>query len=79
MGDSLCKYKNMLGIPNQGFHASRFFGFALNDILGTIGIGIMLAYFTKIDYIKSIFFVFMAGTFLHYIFCVDTAFMKLFK
>lgn len=37
----LCKYKDALGIPRQGFHEARISGLdiALNDTLGTIGLG----------------------------------------
>jgi hypothetical protein len=32
----LCPYANILGIPEQGIHAKRFMGIALNDTLMTI-------------------------------------------
>lgn len=77
----LCQFKDVLGKPNQGFHSKRFMGFAINDILGTIAGGLIIAYMTKDrtlnGYIKWIAIAFFAGVVLHWIFCVDTAFMKL--
>jgi len=35
----------LFGIPGKGFHSTRFYGFALYDILGTIAISILISYF----------------------------------
>jgi hypothetical protein len=83
--NKLCQFRNLLGKPNTGFHKQRFLGFALYDILGTIGLGILVSYITgkvpflKWSYFKSILIMFLLGVFLHWLFCVDTAFMRLFK
>lgn len=38
----LCKYKDILGVPNSGFHSARLFGFARNDFIGTFGIAFII-------------------------------------
>lgn len=78
---NLCQFKDILGKPNQGFHSNRFFGFALNDILATVVGGLIIAYLTKdrtvTGYSKWIALAFFAGIVFHWVFCVDTAFMRL--
>jgi uncharacterized membrane protein (Fun14 family) len=76
---NICQYKDILGKPGQGFHKNRFLGFALYDILGTIGLGIIVSYITRWSYLKSILIMFLLGIFFHWLFCVDTAFMRMFK
>jgi hypothetical protein len=68
-------YRFILGIPEQGFHASRLFGFALNDTLGTIALAILSSYIFKISLVKSLIIWFVAGEILHYLFGVQTAFL----
>ena len=34
-------FKNDLGIPNEGFHKTRFLSFARNDFFGTIFLGFL--------------------------------------
>lgn len=81
----MCKYKNFLGEPNLKFH-KHFFGFAINDLIGTI----ILAYlyvtikekriFPRISSVVTSFIIlFLIGEYLHLIFCVDSSFLKLFK
>ncbi len=92
---SLAKYKFILGIPNKGFHEKRIGPYALNDTFGTIFIAILLTLFFKpLNYIKydkiktknyfynfifNLIFLFILGELLHYLFCVDTAFIKQIK
>ena len=85
---NLCKYKNALGIPYQGFHEKRIpiLDLALNDVLGTIFLGILLwgilyelKIFTEILYnqiILCIAIMFAVGILLHRIFCVNTRLNK---
>lgn len=78
----LAKYKDILGVPNEGFHKNRIGPYALNDILGTILIAIILAFFYKpysnffYNFLFYFIILFIVGEFLHYIFCVRTAFIK---
>lgn len=75
----LCKYKDILGAPNTGVHSTRIFGFALNDIIGTIAASFIISVVFKKSFLKTLIVVFILGELMHYIFCVDTAFMKLLK
>lgn len=74
-----CKYSTIGGIPGEGFHSQRIFGFALNDIIGTIVIAAITSFLTKISFWFSLIAWFVLGEILHFLFCVDTAIIKLFK
>ena len=39
-----CPYRFIFGVPEKGFHSTRFFGFALNDTLGTIVLAFIVTY-----------------------------------
>ena len=73
---SLCRYKNVLGIPRQGFHALRIpvIDAALNDFLGTIVLSLLTWYFfgkEKQQRWTTHFAVWLGlGSLLHYLFCV---------
>jgi hypothetical protein len=70
--------KHTFGEPGTGFHATRFMGMALYDILGTIGLALLFSYFTGLSIVYSLLGGVVAGELLHWYFGVDTAFMKLF-
>lgn len=81
---NLCKYKDALGIPGEGFHKKRLFGFASNDVTGTIGIAIVITLLISVykkynnimtilkTYIASLFILIIFGIILHRLFCVNT-------
>ena len=68
-----CPYKYILGIPGQGFHSVRTMGFALYDILGTIGLAIFTAYLTRTGFLTNLLVWYVAGEVLHYAFGTQTA------
>lgn len=82
MINGLCKYKDILGVPKEGFHSTRLFGFARNDILGTFGIALII---TIIFYRKTLFtsfiiisiLLFILAIFLHRLFCVNSTLNKM--
>jgi len=74
---NLCQYKNILGEPNKGFHKARLFGFASNDVVGTIMIAIIISYLYKYPFIVVLLILFLVAQILHWMFCVDTQFIKL--
>lgn len=76
---NLCKYKDILGVPSQGFHSKRFLGMALGDILGTIGLAVLFSYFLNKSFLWVLLIVFGLGELLHVVFCVPTTFIKVFK
>ena len=73
----LCQYKNALGVPKEGIHKYRIFGFAAADIVMTIIGAWIISLLTKICYWKVLLTLFIAGIILHRIFCVKTTLDKL--
>lgn len=73
----LCKYKDILGKPNQGVHSYRIFNIAIVDVLLTIIAAYILSVFTKYKLIYTIIFMFVLGIISHRIFCVRTTIDKL--
>lgn len=76
---NLCQYKNILGTPGKGFHNHGIIGFAYIDVLVILIMAIIIRYFSGYNVLYVFLFLFIIGTILHIIFCVDTAFIKLFK
>ncbi len=82
----LTKYKDILGKPGEGVHF-HVGGWAIMDFVGTILLGWLLGWllgkWLKVNStwltIGAILAVFVLGQFLHWIFGVDTTFMKLLK
>lgn len=77
----LCKYRNVLGEPNKGFHARRLvlFGtsFALWDVVGTFAIALITYRTFGLSLPTAIILWFAMGVLLHWVFCVDTPLNKL--
>jgi hypothetical protein len=71
-----CPYANVLGVPNEGFHALRIGGFAFNDIAGTLAISALTSYATKISFLRATAGWFAVAELLHYAFGVRTAFLE---
>ena len=73
---SLCRYKNVLGIPRQGFHALRIpvIDTALNDFFGTILGSLLTWYFLGKErqhrWTTHFGGWLLLGSVLHYLFCV---------
>ena len=72
-----CPYANILGVREKGFHSSRIFGLALNDILATIVLAMITAYILKINVVFSFIVWFILGEILHILFGTDTAFLEM--
>ena len=73
----LCKYKDILGKPNQGVHSFRIFNIAIVDVLLTILAAYILSIFTKFNLIYTTLLMFILGIISHRIFCVRTTIDKL--
>ena len=83
---SLCKYRDKLGIPRQGFHKNRIPGIdiALNDTLVTIGVGLFISILISIIFKKNFIIIFIInflilfiiGIGVHRLFCVNTTINK---
>lgn len=70
-----CPYKYILGIPGQGFHSTRFMGYALYDTLATIVLAMITAYILKKPFWIVLLVWFVLGEILHYAFGTQTAFL----
>ena len=75
--DSLCKYKDALGVPGKGIHLYRLFGVAIADVLMTLIGSLILSYLFRIPFLYVALFAFALGIFLHRLFCVRTTIDKL--
>lgn len=69
---NLCKYKDILGKPNEGVHSYRMCNFAIVDILATIIGGILIAHLFNFNKKNTIIVLFLIGIILHRLFCVET-------
>ena len=74
---NLCKYKNSLGVPNEGVHAYRLFGVAIVDVVMTIIGAFMISYFFKYNLLYTTIFLFVLGIIAHRLFCVRTTVNKI--
>lgn len=71
----LCKYKDSLGIPGQGFH-THFMGVAVLDVIATILLSEAIVYLFGTSRMITFFSVLLTGIVLHRLFCVRTTFDK---
>jgi hypothetical protein len=72
-----CKYKDALGVPNEGIHRHRLFGFAIVDVVMTILGAFLISWLFKVKLWMSVVGLFALGVVLHKVFCVKTAFAKM--
>jgi hypothetical protein len=70
-----CPYAFALGVPGQGVHAPRIWGYARNDTIATIIVAAITSYFTSISFLPSLAAWFILGELLHYIYGTQTAFL----
>ena len=75
--DSLCKYNDLFGKPNDGIRKYRIGGIAIYDTLFVIIIGLGISYFSKISAWIILPVLFVLGIIAHRLFCVRTGIDKL--
>ena len=68
-----CAYKNILGKPSEGFHETRLFGLAMNDVIGAVIIGFLISYYFKLKLFYVYIYLTIFIILIHKLFCVDTA------
>jgi len=76
-----CKYRDALGIPGKGFH-EHILGIAYLDVIGTIGLSLLLTYlfpylFPFLKIVPTMIGLFVLGILLHRFFCVRTTLDRL--
>jgi len=74
---NLAAYKDVLGIPGTGVHSYRLFGIAIVDVIFTILAAIIIAYFSKSNFVKILLSLFLLGILLHRLFYVRTTIDKM--
>jgi Flp pilus assembly protein TadB len=72
----LCKYKDILGIPNKGIHF-HVFNIAIIDVLMTIIGAYLISYFFHYNFWLVLIILFLLGIILHRVFCVKTTIDKI--
>ena len=78
-----CPFANVLGVPGEGVHSTRFAGMAFYDILATFVVAIItsnlvpIEYFKNVPYWKSLLYWFLLAEILHLLFGVQTGFLKM--
>lgn len=78
MGWNLCKYKNIFGEENTGFHSYRFMNVAIFDLIGTFLIALAISYFTRLNIFIIFMILIILSLIAHNAFCVKTTFTKFF-
>lgn len=75
----LTKFQNVFGEPYKGIHAFRFLGLAAVDLFGTLLLVFLFYHRFWTPKFWGIFLVvFVTGELFHWIFGVNTAFLKFF-
>ena len=72
------QYKDILGVPREGIHATRLYDFAIVDFVMTFVGACIIAYFFKMNVFFVFLYLFILGEYLHILFCVDTKFLSIF-
>jgi hypothetical protein len=73
----VCARRNIFGAPGTGVHSYRILNLAIVDVIFTIAGAFLLSYFARIQFYKSVTFLFVIGVLLHRFFCVNTTINKL--
>lgn len=73
---SLCKYKNIFGIPGQDLHSYRLFNIAIVDMGLTIIFAYIVSFFFKFKFIYTLIIFLTIGIVMHRLFCVRTTIDK---
>jgi len=71
----MCPYKDILGIPEKGFH-THFMGIAIGDVIATILLSEAIVFFFGTGRMITFISVFFTGIVLHRVFCVRTTIDK---
>lgn len=73
----LCQYANALGEPEKGVHEARIAGVAFWDLFATLLAAAIIAMMSENPvkkFIQASIVLLILGIFLHWLFCVSTAF-----
>ena len=73
---NLCKYKNVLGKPNEGIHSYRFMGISIVDSVITVVAAYFISHKFKKPFGITLLSLFILGIIVHKLFCVRTTIDK---
>jgi hypothetical protein len=71
-----CEYKDIFGEPGKGAHSYRVAGLAIVDVIGMLLINWLIVYAYDLNFLNSLVGLSIVTIFIHYLFCVPTAFNK---
>ena len=77
MNFSLCPYKLIFGVPDEGVHHFRILDIAIFDVLATVLLAKFISVYTKYDFYHILVILFIIGIIAHRLFCVRTTIDKL--
>ena len=63
---------DLLGKPGEGFHKERLFGFARNDLVGTVLIAILISYLGNWNVFVVFGILMLIAIYAHWLFRVNT-------
>ena len=75
--NSLCKYRNALGVPGKGAHSVRLGGVAIVDVIMTLVGAYIISYYARDSFAWTAAGLFLFGIILHRLFCVRTTIDRL--
>lgn len=67
-----CPFKNIFGKPGTGVHSLRIADIAVVDTTLTIIGAFLISKYFRTPFLNTLFFFFLLGEFLHWVFCVDS-------
>lgn len=70
---------DIFGKPNTGVHKCKLFGISIVDMISTIILAYIVSELTKDSFFKIFLIFLIIGEISHYVFRVDTAFIKFLK
>jgi hypothetical protein len=72
-----CTYSRSLGVPGEGVHR-HVLGFAIVDVLATVLLASLMARGDPRETVQYFIWLFILAQLLHWMMCVDTAFLRKF-
>jgi hypothetical protein len=67
-----CKYRHIFGEERKGFHSFRVLDVAIGDVIGTVLVSLLIAYYFNVSLAKTLLVAFVIGIVAHRLFCVNT-------
>jgi fatty-acid desaturase len=72
----LCKYRHIFGVEETGVHSIRILNLAVVDLLATLLVGALIAYYLKVNLYLTWVILLIVGIIVHRLFCVNSTINK---